>query len=660
MSEGAFKGNAGIARARFNMFYRTLKEFSDREGNLFVDELTNVEATRIILRLINYVLYGDFDFDLDSALSPIAQRANQIVSQAIKNSPFEEALGEIKGYKSIGRLVDAVRRAYIMALYAASPQVWLSDACVKDDIAGTERKVAQLLSDWQSQRFVIDSIERFVDEVLLSTEPLHVTYFIDDNGDLVYHLHLIEAFLQVNRHLSVTVVPKKGRFSVDASYSDVMEVLGYPEFKALRESSQAGKFGVLENGPEYPGINLRHISGELAGELMVTDVIFGLGQCIVEGINGLGKPAYLASVVDTVPHQSITGLPKGALYFARVPGGRKYFDDYTAKLKRRMQYGNTMIDVAGLTLSESVNKEDLKFGYRRIIRDTVVGDAELAIFEEEQINTEMIEPVTLVIPQGRAARQAESTADEALRQGKIAILTVAGGMSSRAGLSVPKGLFPIYPISQKSLFAGFAGDIRAFSKKYGKSILWFIMTSDNLDNDRKTREHFAENNYFGLNPANVIFIRQDRIPARESGTDKAAMKDEDTLRRFPNGHGGIYQALRDPKARSAGGRFTDLSAIEEAENRGVEHFLYHQVDNPINLINRKVIGYHLKGDSDFTMVLVKKRDYMEGLGLMAIDKATGLPVIVEYNQPAAEIIREKDGYQFRYLQGWQTSESLHR
>ena len=54
----------------------------------------------------------------------------------------------------------------------------------------------------------------------------------------------------------------------------------------------------------------------------------------------------------------------------------------------------------------------------------------------------------------------------ALKNGKVAFLTVAGGQASRLGIDLPKGCFGISPVSQKSLFQIFAEKILFYSNLY--------------------------------------------------------------------------------------------------------------------------------------------------------------------------------------------------
>src|SRR5690625_1930410 len=52
----------------------------------------------------------------------------------------------------------------------------------------------------------------------------------------------------------------------------------------------------------------------------------------------------------------------------------------------------------------------------------------------------------------REWQNARSKGEEAIRAGKTAAFTVAGGQGTRLGYDAPKGTFPVTPVSQKSLF----------------------------------------------------------------------------------------------------------------------------------------------------------------------------------------------------------------
>src|SRR5271165_5565879 len=112
---------------------------------------------------------------------------------------------------------------------------------------------------------------------------------------------------------------------------------------------------------------------------------------------------------------------------------------------------------------------------------------------------------------GAAWRTAKAKGETALRGGRVAAFTVAGGQGTRLGYDGPKGTFRVTPVKQKPLFQVFAEKILAAGRRYGKPLHWFIMTSH--ANHAATEAFFAGNGFFGLDRSRVHFLRQGRMPA---------------------------------------------------------------------------------------------------------------------------------------------------
>jgi len=90
---------------------------------------------------------------------------------------------------------------------------------------------------------------------------------------------------------------------------------------------------------------------------------------------------------------------------------------------------------------------------------------------------------------------------QALRQGEVAVLLVAGGVGTRLGHAGPKGSYPLLPISGGTLFQVFAESLVRLRKQVGRHIHWIIMTSPS--NHEQTVDYFQQHSFHGLAPSEV-------------------------------------------------------------------------------------------------------------------------------------------------------------
>jgi UDP-N-acetylglucosamine/UDP-N-acetylgalactosamine diphosphorylase len=210
---------------------------------------------------------------------------------------------------------------------------------------------------------------------------------------------------------------------------------------------------------------------------------------------------------------------------------------------------------------------------------------------------------------------AQTRGEELLRQGKIAAFLVAGGQGTRLGYDGPKGEYPITPIKSKPLFQVFAEQLRAYSRDFGKSIPWYIMTSD--VNDAATRGFFKQNNFFGYPAADVFFFEQGMMPAF-SMDGKMLLSAKDSLALSPDGHGGSLRAL----ARSG--------ALADMRRRGIEHISYFQVDNPlVHCVDALFLGLHDITGSEMSSKTIPKAGPLEKVGNFCV--GDGVLQVIEYS-----------------------------
>jgi UDP-N-acetylglucosamine/UDP-N-acetylgalactosamine diphosphorylase len=232
--------------------------------------------------------------------------------------------------------------------------------------------------------------------------------------------------------------------------------------------------------------------------------------------------------------------------------------------------------------------------------------------------------------------KAKAAGEEALRGGRVAAFTVAGGQGTRLGYDGPKGTFRVTPVRQKPLFQVFAEKILAAGQRYGRPLHWFIMTSH--ANHEATESFFAENQFFGLDRARVHFFRQGRMPA-VNFEGKILLETPGSIALSPDGHGGSLRALE----RSG--------SLDLMRREGVDTLSYFQVDNPlVRCIDPTFIGWHRVRGSEMSSKMVPKAYAEEKVGHFCTQN--GKAVVVEYSDLPMAMQKETDASgQLRYIAG---------
>lgn len=216
---------------------------------------------------------------------------------------------------------------------------------------------------------------------------------------------------------------------------------------------------------------------------------------------------------------------------------------------------------------------------------------------------------------------------EALRKGQVAVLLVAGGQGSRLGFEKPKGMYPIGPVTNATLFRIHAEKVLAISRRYGSTVPLLIMTS--LGTHAETVAYFSSENFFGLSPRDVFFFQQGTMPAVDLETGRVLLEQPGRIFLSPNGHGGTLTAL------------ADTGMLKELEYRGVRHVFYFQVDNPlVRICDPGFLGNHISSKSAASSKVVYKEQPGEKVGVLAV--VDGRCAIVEYSDMPAEMAAERE------------------
>jgi UDP-N-acetylglucosamine/UDP-N-acetylgalactosamine diphosphorylase len=286
-----------------------------------------------------------------------------------------------------------------------------------------------------------------------------------------------------------------------------------------------------------------------------------------------------------------------------------------------LRFWDSLDDAAQRRLAGQVQALDLPL-MKQLIEQYVVNKPQI----EMPRNIEPVQAYPRLPDEKHRAlyEQAAGRGRQLLAEGKVAAFLVAGGQGTRLGYDGPKGEYPATPIKSKPLFQVFAEQLLAWSRESGKTIPWYIMTSD--ANDAATRAFFQNNAHFGYDPSAILFFQQGMMPAF-SMDGKMLLEEKDSLALSPDGHGGSLRALD----RSG--------ALADMENRGIEHLSYFQVDNPlVHCIDPLFLGLHDLTGSEMSSKTIPKANALEKVGNFVV--ADGVLQVIEYSDLPEELARQ--------------------
>jgi UDP-N-acetylglucosamine/UDP-N-acetylgalactosamine diphosphorylase len=213
-----------------------------------------------------------------------------------------------------------------------------------------------------------------------------------------------------------------------------------------------------------------------------------------------------------------------------------------------------------------------------------------------------------------------------LAQGRIGVVLVAGGQGTRLGFDDPKGLYPIGPVSQASLFQILLEKVLATSRRYGVAVPLYVMTSPATH--EATIAYLDSHHRFGILQGDLTVFCQGTMPAIDAQTAKILLEAPDSLALSPDGHGGMPAALR------ASG------ALADVRRRGLEHLFYMQVDNPLVAVCQpEFIGYHRLAESELSTQVVAKATPRDRVGnVVSVD---GQVRIIEYSDLPDDVAQQR-------------------
>lgn len=256
------------------------------------------------------------------------------------------------------------------------------------------------------------------------------------------------------------------------------------------------------------------------------------------------------------------------------------------------------------------------------------------LYESVGKNTEnssvKIEPISYVeketIEENKKQEYFENGAN-AIKQGKLAVVTMAGGQGTRLGHNGPKGTFylDVKP-KAKPIFELLCDTLKRANVKYKISIPWYIMTS--RENNEDTVKFFEENNYFNYNKNDVKFFVQGVLPML-STSGKVLLNEQGTVKLAADGHGGVFESM-----------FKN-GIVEDMKKRKVEWVFIGPVDNPLaGMVDELLIGLSEEQKSMSAGKSLVKANPSEKVGVFCLKN--GKPSVVEYTEISEEMANKTD------------------
>ncbi len=277
-----------------------------------------------------------------------------------------------------------------------------------------------------------------------------------------------------------------------------------------------------------------------------------------------------------------------------------------------------------LQFEASISQAEKELLYNQI--ESIDWDFLKSLNKASAENNSIIEPIdALSMKDIDANRESYKTIGaNAIKEGKLCLLLLAGGQGTRLGHDKPKGCFNMGITKEMSIFSLLMSHTLKVVQETKTWIHMYIMTSDiNYDD---TTKFFEEHNYFGYNPNYIHFFVQELNPATDF-EGKVLMNSTHTLALSPNGNGGWFSSMN------------RAGLLQEIFDSPIEWINVFAVDNVLQGIADPVfLGATIDSGKMCGAKVVRKAFPEEKVG--AICKENGKPHIIEYYELSHEMMHQ--------------------
>ncbi len=249
--------------------------------------------------------------------------------------------------------------------------------------------------------------------------------------------------------------------------------------------------------------------------------------------------------------------------------------------------------------------------------------------KEIELNNDKIEPISYVEKDKmdkQKKEEYEKIGEKIIKNGGLAVVTMAGGQGTRLGHNGPKGTYDLGLPSHKSIFEILCDTLKEAKQKYNSKIYWYLMTSK--ENNKDTIKFFEKNNYFGYPKEEVKFFIQGELPMI-SKEGKILLTEEGLVKQAADGHGGIFEAM------------SKNGIIKDMQSKNIQWIFIGGVDNVlVKMVDAVLIGLAESKNVLAAGKSLVKANPKEKVGVFC--KKNGKPSVIEYTEITDKMAEKKD------------------
>lgn len=216
----------------------------------------------------------------------------------------------------------------------------------------------------------------------------------------------------------------------------------------------------------------------------------------------------------------------------------------------------------------------------------------------------------------------QETGEKAIRAGKLAAVTMAGGQGTRLGHNGPKGTFKLELNGEtKSLFEIIVDKLKDAYEKYNVYLNCYIMTSP--ENNKETVAFFEKNNYFNYPKEYIKFFMQEDLPLLNK-KGKLILGEDGLIKLASEGNGGIFYSM------------AKKGIIDDMKSKNIKWIFIGSVDNLlVKYVDTLLLGLAIKQNVNIATRTVIKNSPNERVGVLC--KKNGKVKVIEYTEVPKEM-----------------------